>query len=276
MWKSFLPIGNLIVFCSVLALSNTACNSNSLVTFTGEPVETPTVSPSPSPSSSPSPQKSASPVTEPTKIAHTYQDAIATASGAVTISKSAVSRDDWSLVANRWQEAINLLQNVPVASADYAKAQAKLAEYERHLADAKVRSTPPPEKPEQGDASPKFFSASIKARLRGIPVIEVTFDDDHKFDMVFDTGASSTLVTASMAYTLQLQTVGTKLVTVADGAIVELPISLIKSIEIDGRLKRKVPVAVAPATMPIGLLGQDFFEGYDVTIKQNVIEFRKQ
>ncbi len=29
-------------------------------------------------------------------------------------------------------------------------------------------------------------------------------------------------------------------------------------------------------SMDIGLLGQDFFEGYNYTIKQNVIEFHRQ
>jgi aspartyl protease family protein len=46
--------------------------------------------------------------------------------------------------------------------------------------------------------------------------------------------------------------------------------------EADGRLKRNITVAVAPPAMPIGLLGQDFYEGYDISIKADVIEFRRR
>ncbi|MFP5271667.1 hypothetical protein [Coleofasciculus sp.] len=37
-----------------------------------------------------------------------------------------------------------------------------------------------------------------------------------------------------------------------------------------------VMVSVAPPAQRIGLLGQDFFDGYEVTLKKNVIEFRRQ
>jgi hypothetical protein len=33
---------------------------------------------------------------------------------------------------------------------------------------------------------------------------------------------------------------------------------------------------VAPPAADVGLLGQDFYEGYDITIKQDIIEFRKR
>ncbi|WP_017719651.1 hypothetical protein [Kamptonema formosum] len=46
--------------------------------------------------------------------------------------------------------------------------------------------------------------------------------------------------------------------------------------EIDGRLKRKVRVTVAPPAVRIGLLGQDFFQGYDITIRESAIEFRRR
>ena len=35
-------------------------------------------------------------------------------------------------------------------------------------------------------------------------------------------------------------------------------------------------VAVVLPALDMGLLGQDFFEGYNVTIKKNVVEFRRQ
>jgi aspartyl protease family protein len=78
-----------------------------------------------------------------------------------------------------------------------------------------------------------------------------------------------------MANTLRLKPVGVTKSVVADGAVVALAVAFVKSMEIDGRLKRKLPVAIAPAAMPIGLLGQDFLEGYDIAIKKDAIEFRR-
>jgi aspartyl protease family protein len=71
--------------------------------------------------------------------------------------------------------------------------------------------------------------------------------------MLFDTGATGTLITLSMANTLRLKPVGVTKSVVADGAVVALAVAFVKSMEIDGRLKRKLPVAIAPAAMPIGL-----------------------
>lgn len=205
-----------------------------------------------------------------------YQQALDVATGAVTISNSAVSREDWSLVANHWQKSIKLLKTVPSSSRHYNTAQQKLTEYKVYLADAKLRATPPPSKPCSGETNPAFFSIPIKGRIGGIPIVEVSFNDNQKFDMLFDTGASKTLITASMATTLRLPLAGFGKMQVADGAIVILPIAQVKSQEIDGRFRMEVPVAVAPPEMGIGLLGQDFYKGYDVHIKENVIEFRRQ
>ncbi|MEQ9358795.1 retropepsin-like aspartic protease family protein [Coleofasciculus chthonoplastes] len=110
----------------------------------------------------------------------------------------------------------------------------------------------------------------------GIPVIEVTFDDQHRFNMMLDTGASQTLITESMATALNLPVVGMDLATIADGSVVTLPVALVDSQKINSRVKTDVVVSVAPPAQTIGLLGQDFFEGYDVTVKKNVIEFRRQ
>ena len=207
----------------------------------------------------------------------TYGDAIDTATGAISISKSAVSRDDWSLVANQWQQAIQLLKKVPASSSNHAIAQKKLPQYQGFLADAKLKAAPPPKKTQSGDINPQFFSVPIKGRIGGgTPIVEVTFNGTRKFEMLFDTGATSTLITRSMAYSLQLKPIGLMKVTVADGATLLLYVASLKSLEVDGRIKRKMQVAVAPPAADVGLLGQDFYEGYDITIKQDIIEFRKR
>ena len=293
MWKPSLKIGTLVILSSILGLGSVACNSNT--------TESP---PSPSQSASPVPKSQASPKPaakgSPQNVAavpgtkaqakpdvslntaqaadDTYQQAIDIASGAITISKSAVSRDDWNLVASQWQEAIKLLKAVPASSPKRAIAQTKAAQYQRFLADAKVRATPVANKAKLGnsDLNPQFFSIPIIGRNGGTPIVEVTFNGTRKFEMLFDTGATGTLITRSIAYALQLKPTGQMKVTVADGATVALYATTVKTLEVDGRLKRKLEVAIAPPAMPIGLLGQDFFEGYDITIKQDVIEFRRR
>ena len=280
MLKSSVKTSTLIVVSSILALGSFACSSNDTDTAnltdatTASPVESPTPAASPTPK--PQPQASPSPEPKASTDSNTYAHAMDIATGAITIGKSAVSRDDWSLVASQWQRAINLLKSIPASDGNYATAQQKLPIYQGLMAEAKTKAAPPPEKPKEGDTEPDYFSVPIKKRQGQIPVIEVAFNGKQKFEMLFDTGASSTLVTSSIAATLGLKAIEVKAVGIADGSIVALPIALVESIEIDGRLKRKVKVAVAPPAMPIGLLGQDFYVGYNVTIKENIIEFRRR
>lgn len=315
MWKAPLRTGLLIVLAGFLALDSVACSSvpgnsdDSTASAPASPTPSPAASPppkatasaaSPSPKAttlktSPSPNATVSkPKTPQTAkssktpeqksstakpVANqpdTFPNAIDVAMGAISISQSAASRDDWQLVATQWQQAINLLKQVPSTSPNYSKAKQRVPQYQRFMAEAKLRATPPPKKNKVGDTNPRFFSIPIQGRRAGIPIVEVTFNGSQKFEMAFDTGASSTLITLGMAQALKLEPTGTKLVGIADGSIVEVLVAYVKSMEIDGRLKRNVPVSIAPPAMPIGLLGQDFFEGYDIVIKQDVIEFRKQ
>jgi len=296
MWKPYLRTGTLIVLSGILALGSFACGSDTAENSSPEsPAATP-VPASPSPAESPSPKPTASPGNKATKTTKTqanksltakepekpltksvnYERALDIATGAMSISKSAVSRDDWNLVASQWQQAISWMKAVPASSSQHATAQKKLSEYQGLLADAKLRATPPPKKTTQGDINPQFFTVPILGRAGGTPIVEVTFNGTRKFEMLFDTGATSTLITLPMAQALRLKAVGLKVVTVADGARVVIPFASVKSMESDGRLKRNILVGVAPPAMPIGLLGQDFFEGYDILIKENVIEFRRR
>jgi predicted aspartyl protease len=281
MSKPSLSRGTLIALFGTLALVNlTACSNNktaSLAEQTANSVSNFAVASAAELGVKPR-ESSASPQAQPPQPSNTgdsYQQAIDFASGAVTISKSAVSREDWSLVANHWQKAINLLKAVPSSSRQYKTAQKKLTEYKGYLADAKLRATPQLSKPCSGETNPAFFSVPIKGRIDGIPIVEVTINEQ-KFDMLFDTGASKTLVTGSMAATLRLPVAGIGRMKIADGSLVILPVALVKSQEIDGRYRMDVPVAVAPPQAAIGLLGQDFYKGYNVAVKEDVIEFRRR
>lgn len=266
-----------IVISGILLFGSVACSGDPETSTTpASPVAKVKATPSAAPKRPVKTVASLSTVAPPKPNNNNYEQAIDIAAGAATITKSAVSREDWTLVVNQWQQAIQLMKGVPKSSTNHADAQKKLAQYQSFLADAKVRATPPPSKNTPGDISPQFFSVPIKATNGGTPVVEVVFDGTQRFDMIFDTGASSTLITQTMAKALKLKPVGLTPKGVADGAVVLLPYAFVNSIEMDGRLKRKQEVAIAPPAMPIGLLGQDFFAGYDISIKENIIEFRRR
>jgi predicted aspartyl protease len=268
MWKLFFKTTRLLTIVVLISLA--ACSNNQAT----NPIPN-SIALAKKPPTKPKTKLSVK-QSKPTNAHNSLQQALDTATGAVTISQSALSRDDWNLVARRWQEAINLLKNVSASSRQYKTAQKKLKEYRNYLADAKLRATPAPRKSCSGDTNPLFFSVPIHNRIGGTPLVEVSFNENQKFLMLFDTGASHTLVTRTMATALRLPPLGISRMTVADGSVVTLVVARVNSQAIDGHFRMDVPVAVAPAEAQYGLLGQDFFKGYDVAIKENVIEFRRQ
>lgn len=266
--------GTLLVLSGTLAVVSSACsNTNSAIPL-NQPAKAET--PAASPAAPTRVKVSQSP--KPTKPATDYySEAVDTGEGALNISQTAVSREDWSLAASRWQEAVSLLKAVPSSSNQYANSQKKLSQYEYFLADAKLRAAQPPSKSKycSGDTTPEFFSVPIKDHMDRTPVVEVTFNDFQKFDMLFDTGASHSLITRSMAAGLRSVPVGAQQSQIADGSFVILPVVKVKSMEMDGRVMSNLSVAVAPPAMKTGLLGQDFYKGYEVKITDTAIEFRR-
>ncbi|MEW6494755.1 MAG: retropepsin-like aspartic protease [Cyanobacteriota bacterium] len=127
-----------------------------------------------------------------------------------------------------------------------------------------------------GNSQPlkRVFTAPIKRRQGGTPVIDVTFNGFQRFEMIVDTGASSTMITRSMASALGVLPVKTIKANTASAMGVEFPVGYVQSIAVDGAVTNKVLVMIAGADQDIGLLGHDFFGDYDVTLKQNVVEFR--
>lgn len=119
------------------------------------------------------------------------------------------------------------------------------------------------------------YRATIKRRIQGIPVIDVTFNGNQTYEMIVDTGASGTLITLPMANALRIQAVGVATASIADGSQVKFPVGIIKTMAVGGAVVKDIPVAIAEK-MDIGLLGHDFFGGYDVKIRQNVVEFQRQ
>jgi predicted aspartyl protease len=118
---------------------------------------------------------------------------------------------------------------------------------------------------------PKVYRVKIKKRLAATPVIDVAFNGK-LFEMILDTGASSTLITQAMATALRIPPTGYREVIVADGSTLKFPITTVKAVNAGGVVARNLEVTIADKA-DVGLLGQDFFGKYDVKIKRNVIEF---
>jgi predicted aspartyl protease len=114
----------------------------------------------------------------------------------------------------------------------------------------------------------------IKKRYASTPVVDVAFNGK-TFEMIFDTGASSTLITQSMATALSIQPTGYREVVIADGSMLKLPVTAIKKVSAGGLTSRNLEVTIADKA-DVGLLGHDFFGNYDIKIKRNEIELHPQ
>ncbi|MBE9186645.1 retroviral-like aspartic protease family protein [Microcoleus sp. LEGE 07076] len=118
------------------------------------------------------------------------------------------------------------------------------------------------------------FLVKIKRREANIPVIEVTFNGTQKFEMMVDSGASRTVITPAMAAALKIVPQGSVQAKTPNG-VATFALGNLTSIEAGGLAITNVVVPISPA-LDIGLLGHDFFGNKDVTIKQDVIEFRSR
>ncbi|MDF2387044.1 retroviral-like aspartic protease family protein [Nostoc ellipsosporum NOK] len=324
MRQSFLSRVALVFLSSTLAVLAVACGEDKQTTavlrnqqsvVNDKPVVPPAVEPAAAPDM-PKPE-----TVPPLELAPSFFElGLDKAAGAVSISQSAQSPDDWNLVASQFQEAIALMRKVQRQSPDFAIAQAKISEYQRKYKYAKSKATPsnqalveteqpqkvvvvvpqtstapkvtipvaPPALTKQPTAkvnspSPELltpdkevFTAPIKRRAGGTPIVEVTFNGQRKFDMIVDTGASGSVITQQMALDLGVIPVGKAKANTASSRAVEFPVGYVDSMAVGSLVVNRLPVAIAGAELETGLLGHDFFGNYDVTIKRNVVEFRPQ
>jgi gag-polyprotein putative aspartyl protease len=125
-------------------------------------------------------------------------------------------------------------------------------------------------------AQNQVFQAKIKRREGRTPVIEVTFNGKQQFEMIVDTGASGSVITRAMAKTLGVVTITNMKFDTASSKGVELPLGRIHAMAVQGAVARNVLVAIAGPELEVGLLGHDFFGNYDITIKQDIVEFRSR
>jgi predicted aspartyl protease len=117
------------------------------------------------------------------------------------------------------------------------------------------------------------FEIPIKRRNNGIPVIDVKFNNRHTFEMMLDTGATVITVTPEIAQTLNLKIEDIVSVSTPSDEDVKMPLSKVSVVSVGGMTANNLETIIAES-LDIGLLGQNFFEGYDVTIKKDSIEFR--
>jgi len=134
----------------------------------------------------------------------------------------------------------------------------------------------PTTQPNTSPENARVFKAPIKRRVRGTPVIDVTFNGSQTFEMVLDTGASGTVITQAMAQSLGIVSQGEVKANTASAKGVRFRTGTVESIAVNGAVERNVQVAIAGPDLEIGLLGQDFFSRYDVSIRQNVVEFHSR
>lgn len=303
----------ILLLSGALTVLNVACSPISSSSGSNESQRPLTVSPSPSAAANL--PDNVEPVATPTKQAtlaakEAYERALDAAYSAALLSQSAVSTEDWQLVIGRWQEAIALLRKVPSSSAFYAMAKPKIAEYQRNLGVAQQLATRPRPSspsgiaiataPEPGveantpssnptgktptpstqlktnSANPQVFQVPIKRRAGRTPVVDVTFNGNQVFEMIIDTGASGTVITEEMAQSLGVVPEGEVTADTASGRGIKFSTTTVDSIAVNGAEARNVRVAIAGSELELGLLGQDFFGNYDVSIKQNVVEFHRR
>jgi len=111
----------------------------------------------------------------------------------------------------------------------------------------------------------------IKRRESNIPVVDVTFNGTKTFEMLFDTGASGVAITDQMAAALGVKPEGIGISETA-GGIVPVALGRVNSVAAGGVEVENIVVTINEF-LDIGLLGQGFFGSYDVTIREDVIEF---
>jgi aspartyl protease family protein len=102
--------------------------------------------------------------------------------------------------------------------------------------------------------------------------VEVVFNGVHRYEMLFDTGASSVVLTAEMARVMGVKKERSVAANTA-GGMTEAYLGQVKSAQAGNLKLNNLVVGISPQLVGgLGLLGQNFFSGYDVIIRKNQIE----
>ena len=111
--------------------------------------------------------------------------------------------------------------------------------------------------------------------LHGTPVVDVTFNGEHTFEMLFDTGATMTVISESMAETIGVEVIGELPFQTASSQQVFFAIATVDETSVSNLNRSNFNIAIAP-NLGMGLLGQDLYGTYDITIKYGTIELRRR
>jgi aspartyl protease family protein len=116
------------------------------------------------------------------------------------------------------------------------------------------------------------FLIPIKRRVGGIPIVEVVFNGVHRYEMLFDTGASSVVLTDNMAQVIGVKKELSVAANTAGGPA-KAYLGQVKSAQAGNLKLNNLVVGISPQLAGgLGLLGQNFLNGYDVIIRKNQIE----
>ena len=118
------------------------------------------------------------------------------------------------------------------------------------------------------------FEVKIKRRDSNIPVVDVLFNNSIPFEMMFDTGASIITLTPQMAIALGIEEEGKVPLSTAGGTVIGSK-GRVKTVKVGNIVANNLGVVISPS-LSVGLLGQNFYSDYDVTIKENTIEFSRR
>lgn len=277
MYRSLSKLSSYGWLAILLTISATACTSTSAVI---QPVVLPSPSSPNSPLTASTIQPSQQPVAQNDR--EIYQAAIDKADGAKAIEQTAASKDDLFLSVQSLQESVAMLKSILPSSSQHILATKALPKYEQQLAIAQQKAARFVRKSPQNTVASQTanisqrdnFSLAIHQKLGGVPVIEVSLNN-LKVPMLLDTGASRTLITQSVAQQLQLQTIGNSQSKTANGTAT-FKVATIDRIKFGEGETDRVAVAIGQNDLPYGLLGHDVYDGYDLNIKENSIEFRKR
>jgi predicted aspartyl protease len=215
----------------------------------------------------------------------TYRQALDRADSARSISQSAQNPEDWELTANRWEQAIDLLDEVPAQDPNRKYVVQKRGEFNHGLAvaQAKIEGSKVPVWVEpvvwadkaidqgpklEGAKDQRTYRVPIKYRRNRIPIVDVTFNGKYVFEMMVDTGASGTMITPEIMKAIKGKDLGTAKIGTAAGQA-NVDVSVVNSITLGGNSIYDVPVTIGP----MGLLGHDFYKDCDITIRRDVVEF---
>lgn len=129
--------------------------------------------------------------------------------------------------------------------------------------------------PNFNSPSARSFYVNIKRKQSGIPVVDVIINNQYSYEMLVDTGASSTALTVKMAKDLNLTPENYVVVSTPSSSQTVMPTTIIKSLRVGKGQINNIEVIVV-SSMSIGLLGQDFLSRYDVIIETNRIKFKRR